>query len=300
MVKSQSALANCLVPLRSSDHGTPLYCIHPSGGDIGIYRKLVRNLCKGYPVFGIQSRLAAGDDEEFPTMEAMASHYAQLIVEQHPQGPVRLLGFSFGGFVASRISSLLIQLGREVTFLGLIDSDLRWMDDDAVTARKTLKLRLKQLSIQFQEIGIFNRVPREQLDEHVDEIVANSLGPNSDLSSTDMIEYLQSRGYLSSQSPPATTLSHFVSRFLTHCNLIRNSKMGAIDSPMKLWWPSDSDEIASVRRRSWQSHSKHDIVERVLEGSHYSIMRMPTVRTLANQVSMDLGESPVSKDLARN
>ena len=156
MIKPQSAFASCLVPLREFGHGNPLYCIHPSGGDIGVYRKLARNLCEGYPIVGIQSRLAAGESEEFPTIEAMASYYAELIAEHHPQGSVRLLGFSFGGFVASRISSLLIKSGREVAFLGLIDSDLRWMDDDAATARKALKVRLQQLSIQFQELSLIH------------------------------------------------------------------------------------------------------------------------------------------------
>ena len=96
-------------------------------------------------MIGIQSRLKVGAQEEFASVELMAEYYEQLIVRHQPKGPITLLGFSFGGFVASAISSLLVNKGREVSFLGLIDSDLRWIEDDTAT-HKELTLRLVQLS----------------------------------------------------------------------------------------------------------------------------------------------------------
>ena len=100
-------LASCVVPLRASQTGAPLFCIHPSGGDIGIYRKVARHLTPDYPVLGIQSRLLVGATDEFQTIDAMAEHYTKLVVEHQPEGAVRLFGFSFGGFVATAIASLL-------------------------------------------------------------------------------------------------------------------------------------------------------------------------------------------------
>ena len=267
--------------------GEPLFCIHPSGGDIGNYRKLARHF-RGHPVLGIQSRLAAGACDEFPTIEAMAVGYEQLIVDQQPEGPIRLLGFSFGGFVATAISTLLLKRGREVAFLGLVDSDLRWLEGDA-SNRNELRLRLVQLSNRFQEMGVFNQVSPARLERDVEEIAERSVGA-SDFSSNDMLSFLVSHGYTSSDSPHAKTICDFTSRFLTHCHMVRRFQVSTIDSPMSMWWPSDPIAKSEERLEAWQAHTTEEIVEHTLEGSHFSIMRMPAVQTLASQVSKILAD----------
>ena len=283
----QPAWGGCIVPLGASDQGTPLFCIHPSGGDIGIYRKLVRRMRLKNPIIGIQSRLKVGAQEEFASVELMAEYYEQLIVRHQPKGPITLLGFSFGGFVASAISSLLVNKGREVSFLGLIDSDLRWIEDDTAT-HKELTLRLVQLSNRFQEIGMFNTVPEARLEKDVEDIAERSLGP-SRFSSDDMLEFLHSRGYTDSQSPHAATICRFTSEFLTHCNMVRKYRVGTVEVPMKFWWPSDPETDIVERREAWQAHATHKIAEAFIPGTHFSIMRMPSVHQLADLVRQELG-----------
>ena len=100
----------------------------PSGGMVNIYENLAKQLPPGLPVYGLQSRALFGSGTEHATVAAMAEHYAGLIQEKHPRGPIRLLGFSLGGLLAMEIARVIEDAGRAVAFVGLIDADLRWTE----------------------------------------------------------------------------------------------------------------------------------------------------------------------------
>ena len=278
-----------LVPLRGKGTDNPLFCLHPSGGDVGVYRKLVRKLPKTVGAMGIQSRLLAGEADEFHTIEAMAFRYANLIDRWQSTGPIRLLGFSFGGFVASAVSNELMKIGREVSFLGMIDSDLRWVaDEDSI--KNELKVRLTQLSLQFQELGVFQSFPIEKTEEDVDEMVKMNFGaqdPHSNL----WLEFLQVRGYVAQESPQVQMLCRFATRFIVHCNLLTQFKASAFATPLNIWWPTEPSTDAVARRKAWEAYTPYPIEERNLAGGHYSIMRMPTVAALAEDINARIDAS---------
>ncbi len=273
-----------LVPLRSSGSGAPLFCLHPSGGDVGVYRKLVRNLPKTISVVGIQSRLLAGDAREFDSIDTMVEVYAKLIDQCQPEGPIRLLGFSFGGFLATAVSNQLMKYRRDVSFIGLIDSDLRWINDEAST-KKELELRLTQLSLQFQKLGVFQSYSIEKTQEDVRGMIAMSFG-SQDFDFEQWLEFLQVRGYISQESPQTQLLCRFAARFITHCNLLTQFNASAFATPLNIWWPTEPATDEQARREAWEAYTPYPIVERALSGGHYSIMRMPTVAALAKDVYM--------------
>lgn len=283
------ALPRCLVSLRSSGGRPPLFCVHPSGGDIGIYRKLARKIHRFHPVIAIESRMIGTDIEEFSSIELMSGYYEKLIEQYHPSGPIQLFGFSFGGFVATAIANRLHRSHREVSFLGLVDSDIRWIKANDMS-RRELNIRLHQLSRKFQEIGIFNPTPDSKVETDVKEIVENCF-ESSEISPVDLMQDLQSRGYTNSENPHANLLCQFIARFLTHCKLLKNFDAGRIEVPMKLWWPTDPASDPISRRRAWQKHAVHEIEEYQLKGSHYSIMRMPTLNKLSGQINNSLLQS---------
>jgi thioesterase domain-containing protein len=59
-----------------------------------------------------------------PTVQELARDYIEVIREQQPHGPYRLLGMSFGGVVAYEVAQQLRSQGEEVQFLALLDSAL--------------------------------------------------------------------------------------------------------------------------------------------------------------------------------
>ena len=278
-----------LLWLRDGGALPPLYCIHHSGGDVGIYRKLVRHLEPNRPVIGIQSRMLVGATTEFADVDAMAIDYAEQIMHHRPRGEILLLGFSFGGFVASAIAQQLRRNHRDVAFLGLVDSDLLWANDDAM--RHELALRLTQVSLKFQSVGMLTCVPREKLERDVEEIADVFLG-DFDASPEKIVRDLNSRGYTTRNDSDAAKFADFVIRFTTHLNMVRRFRPNPVEVDLHLWWPDLSESESEARSSKWQVVAQAGLREVTLDGSHFSILRMPTVRTLANQIDEVLNESP--------
>ena len=285
---------NQLVALRSQGDKAPLFCIHPSGGDVGIYRKLVTRLAPNRPVFGIQSRMLCGAECEFSSVQEIASVYAEIIKTKQPHGVIRMIGFSLGGFIATLIANELTAAGRTVSFLGLIDSNPGWTAA-AESSHRELCLRLEQVFTKFQSIGILKAKPMETVKKDISFLADECLGDSS-MSSDDVMDRIDEMGYLPSGPSEIAIMSKFTSTFLAHCNLLSDFKPPQIDCALHLWWPSESISESQLGSSLWEDHASLPVTESIVEGSHYSIMRRPTVRQLAREIdavidSVDAAES---------
>ena len=272
------------MPLRANDHcdaSPPLYCIHPSGGDVGVYRKLARNLRSHCQVTGIRPPSESEGGSSMSSFEEIAERYSRLIAFDCPHGPVCLLGFSLGGFIATQIAGRLRQQQRQVAFLGLVDSDLRWANNPSL-AKRELILRLTQISRQLRNIGLLPEFPAEKIWSDVQEIVESCVN-SSCISASRVISELAARGH-ATRFNIENKLVQIVDSFATHCRLLSQFVAPAIHCPVHLWWPTDPPVEEGVRLAEWKLHARNSIQEKSLTGSHYEIMRMPTVRTLASQI----------------
>ncbi|QUX95333.1 non-ribosomal peptide synthetase [Marinomonas sp. CT5] len=111
-----------MLPIKSSGSEPPLFCIHPALGLSWGYAGLLRHLPKSTPVYGLQAtglRHAARLPE---SIEEMAEEYLSQIKRVQPEGPYRLLGWSFGGLVAHAIAEKLQSQNEEISFLCMLDS----------------------------------------------------------------------------------------------------------------------------------------------------------------------------------
>ncbi len=101
--------------------GSPLFML--SG--VHIYRSLAAALdgqCSAYGVFAAQE-LSAFDPGSGPqSVQSLARDYLEIILAQQPQGPYRLLGYSFAGFIAYEVAQQLRARGDVVSALILVDT----------------------------------------------------------------------------------------------------------------------------------------------------------------------------------
>ena len=117
-----------VLPLRTSGTEAPLFCVHPASGLSWQFARLKRHLPERVPLYGLQSPLFTG--RAFPqTIAELASDYADTVAAIAPSGPVRLLGWSFGGSMALLIAAELTRRGREVGFVGMLDARTDVVDD---------------------------------------------------------------------------------------------------------------------------------------------------------------------------
>jgi thioesterase domain-containing protein/acyl carrier protein len=124
LLEGSEQVADSLAPvlrLRSSGTAAPLFCLHPASGLSWQFAGLKRLLPQEIPLYGLQSPLFSRgvlpDD-----IGALASDYADTVVATAPTGPIRLLGWSFGGSMALLVAEELTRRGREVTFVGMLDA----------------------------------------------------------------------------------------------------------------------------------------------------------------------------------
>jgi thioesterase domain-containing protein/acyl carrier protein len=112
--------SGCLVPMQPAGAGPPLFWAHGVGGDLLRYYHVVRLLDADHPVYGFHAPTAP-----FDRLEPMAAHYLDELVAFRPEGPYAFIGYCFGGFLAFEMARQARERGLEVSFLGLVDADLR-------------------------------------------------------------------------------------------------------------------------------------------------------------------------------
>ncbi|MEM8638458.1 MAG: amino acid adenylation domain-containing protein [Cyanobacteria bacterium P01_G01_bin.54] len=129
-----------LVPLRKGEsQAPPLFCIHAVGGGVMFYRRLLPYLSLEQTVYGVQSRGFDGVEEPLNTVSEMAQLYLQSIRQIYPEGPIYLVGHSFGGFVAYEMAQQLHQQGEEPGLLILLDVKTPKLVKSRLSKRQLIK-----------------------------------------------------------------------------------------------------------------------------------------------------------------
>lgn len=123
-VRGQSAMTGTdpLVPLRTSGTRSPLFFVHPIGGNVLCYVRLARQLPEDRPVYALQAVGAEPGTEPLHTIPDLARSYLDAIRRVQPSGPYTIGGWSFGGFVAFEMARQLTSAGEAVDRLVLLDS----------------------------------------------------------------------------------------------------------------------------------------------------------------------------------
>ena len=110
----------------------PLFCLAPASGLSWQFAGLKRYLPADVPLIGLQSPLLSGGTLP-ESLTELAEAHADRVVAHQAAGPVRLLGWSFGGALALCVAAALTARGREVEFVGMLDARR-----DAVQAPSTV------------------------------------------------------------------------------------------------------------------------------------------------------------------
>lgn len=112
-----------LVTLARGGDGPPLFCIHGGDGGVLFYRSLAELAPHNGPIHAIEARaLSSNGPIPESSVEETADSYVREILALRPRGPFRLAGYSFGGVVAHEMACRLIELGYDVDFVGLFDT----------------------------------------------------------------------------------------------------------------------------------------------------------------------------------
>ena len=101
---------------------TPVFFIHPVGGDVLCYTDIVANLPSNIPVYGLQARGFVKGAEVFTSFEEMVDCYVDAIQQKHTVGAYRIAAQSLGGIIALHVATKLKASGRCVERIMMFDT----------------------------------------------------------------------------------------------------------------------------------------------------------------------------------
>ncbi|MGV7963346.1 amino acid adenylation domain-containing protein [Photorhabdus tasmaniensis] len=124
-----------LVPMRTTGKRRPLFFVHPMGGNVLSYLRLVKHLPADQPFYALQAHGVDAGSTPLATVQQQAANYIQTIRQIQPQGPYSLGGWSYGGFVAFEMARQLKESGEKIADLFVLDTmtlnaQSRWKTDD--------------------------------------------------------------------------------------------------------------------------------------------------------------------------
>ncbi|MBC3437741.1 amino acid adenylation domain-containing protein [Pseudomonas sp. BW16M2] len=111
-----------LVPLRQTGERQPLFLVHPMGGNILSYLRMLPHLPADQPFYALQASGVDAGSQPVASVEAQAALYIEAMRRVQPQGPYLIGGWSYGGFVAFEIANQLIQAGEQVSNVLVLDT----------------------------------------------------------------------------------------------------------------------------------------------------------------------------------
>lgn len=117
-----SDIHESLVVLKKGGSKPPIFFVHDGEGETLLYRNLALKLHPDHPVYGIQPY----SRDRFPILHTrlteIAEYYTAKILSVQPEGPYYLSGLCIGGFIGFEIARLLLQQGKTVAMVALIDT----------------------------------------------------------------------------------------------------------------------------------------------------------------------------------
>ncbi|MBI4852597.1 MAG: amino acid adenylation domain-containing protein [Acidobacteria bacterium] len=259
-----------LVEIQKGRTQTPIFIVHPAGGNVLGYFELASQLGKEQPFYGFQSNGLNAEQKPHETIEEMAAHYIELMKQVQPEGPYQLAGHSMGGVIAFEMAQQLLAKDDVVELLALFDSWVPTMnkqnpfkginiDDlsasEAVLVASTLNLKndenLKEL------INEVNRLDMVSQFECVDKI--NDLPGGIDISQKELLLRI----------------------FKINCHALYNYQPKIYSGKIAFFRASEGVLSKTFDfSSSWNKLSRQPLECYNVAGDHQSMLTSPSVKTL--------------------
>jgi thioesterase domain-containing protein/acyl carrier protein len=279
-VRSGGGETSLLVPIRPEGTRTPLFLVHPGGGNLLAYATLVGMLGEEQPVYGLRSRGIEPGEKPNWTVEEMARDYLAAIREVRPTGPYRLAGWSLGGMIAFEMARLLEAEGERVEKLVLIDSKAPRLHGP----NQSMPVNGAQLVLGFaQDLGLplnLLPAPKEETDSAGELVYLREL-----------LESARTQGLLPADVEVAH-IQHLYGVFRINLQAMFDYQPGSYAGHVTLLRAGKRkllDRFVEKATVGWERVVRGGVEVRMIPGDHYSILRKPGVEKLASEMERVLG-----------
>lgn len=263
-----------LIPIRATGSKPPIFSVHPAGGQVMVYQHVSNLLGLDQPFYGLQSRALDNSSLEYRSIEEMAREYTDVICRQQAEGPYHLLGWSMGGVIAVSVAQRLEEQGRQVAFVGLVDS---YLFDDSFDEEDLLG----GLALAF---GGALGSAFDSLDAHSQEAIRSELlALPAQQRVRRVIEWGRERKLL-----PANLSTEIfeeqVKLSAVHNEMMRGHRAPTIQAPLNVWWATGN----TAARTDWRKHTLGEFNAEALTGNHFTLLYPPHCYALAKRIEARL------------
>jgi amino acid adenylation domain-containing protein len=259
-----------LVLLKPGDRSSPLFCVHPIGGNLFDYYTLSKKLDHQGSIYGLQPRGIDGKQQPIDRIEAMASYFIQAMQTIQPQGPYFIIGYSFGGIVAFDIARQLTEQGEKVAFLGLVDIRCPVIPELATPFREWIDVqydRMQKLTLKEQFQYFFDKVFNPKSQVYRDEVVATL--SDLDIFTPELVKVLDCNIRAAKEYQPQV--------FAGNATLF--------------WSEYQNRYIKKHPTLGWGNLVADGLDLQQIPGSHTTLMKEPHVRVFAEKLRLSIEEA---------
>jgi amino acid adenylation domain-containing protein len=262
-----SALAN----IQPSGAGLPFFCVHPVGGQVLCYKALSTHLGLEQPFYGLQARGLDENQAPQTQIEDMAAYYIEAIRSFQPNGPYLLGGWSMGGVIAYEMAQQLEAQGQRVSLLALMDAtpvnhgNATPLDEITLLANFAHDLGLSVDRLQFSTDELAKLGAEELLSYMLQRAIEARIVPqNFQLAQAQRLFEVFKNNVQAMQSYRPKASSQRVT-------LLKAGERSTVET---------TDETMG-----WGALTSGEIEIHTVSGSHFTIVREPYVRNLAEQLA---------------
>lgn len=275
-LKGQSELIK--IQSGKDDARIPFFCVHPVGGNVFCYTALANHLGNERTFYGIPSPYITSEDALIqPNLQSIAASYIKTIQRVQQSGPYLLGGWSMGGIVAYEMALQLRAIGEEITLLSLFDARVPSADQTLIQKDESsllinfvhdLGFTKSQINVSFDEL--LKLKPEEQLSCLFNEARTAGLIPAN-------TEFRQIRRLFQTFKVNAQAMCRYVPQSYAG----RVCLFKAFEQPIL---------AASDYSMGWNSIIVEGLEIYDVPGNHYTILREPQVRVLADKLNFCLNK----------
>ena len=260
-----------LVPLQTASGEHPLFCIHPINGHVMSLLDLAKEF-RQRPVYGLQCKGFDSNEECFADIHEMVSTYIKAIKAVQPYGPYNLVvGYSFGAEVVFEIARELESEGEVINFLGLIDLPPSFETHEYTTSYIDLLIYLDQVIAwhlnEKPTLGLREVLDKLTLDQQLDYLIEN-------------IHVFQIMQFdKQSLKKNLRVIDRLCKIHAEHLSSGTVEKIVVFEAEENI-----KTRETEAHFKEWQSFSRKQLSHHVVPGNHFSIVKQPSVKLLAELI----------------
>ena len=275
-----------LVPIQTAGKAIPVYALPGAVCSVMYLYPLASYLGQQQPFYALQTPGLDGSTTP-ETVEALARFHLQALQQQQPSGPYQLMGHSSGGRVAFEMAWQLEQQGETVALLAILDTSAPDTNQPNPMADYTELNWLSDIVLVFEElVGVDLNWSLEQLRAM----------QNLETAYAQVMQAFVERQILFAPGSPVDELKALVNTYrITVQGHADYQIPGKLHCPIHLFrsqeqTPNVEPSEFEDTRESWGwaecTHAK--VEEHWVPGTHVTMMALPHVKTLADQLSQYL------------